>query len=312
MPDDFQDPRYIAYQGDINDNALMEQIFTKYPIKAVFHCAALLAHVKKDLPRLNRANIDGTRKVRDFCLRFGVQKLIFISSNCLWAKNFEYPVTEAEPPAPIEIYGKSKLAGEQILLSQPDQLTTIIFRCPTIMDEGRLGLLAILYEFIAEERKIPIVGNGNNRYQFIYAQDLARACELALNYKQCEIFNIGADQTQTFNQVYQYVIDHSGSHSTLLHLPRAPMLLAMRLCFWLGLSPLGPYQYKMISSSFVFDTTKIKTKLGFTPTLRNEEMLLRAYQYFIAHRQEIMQRKNVSAHNSAAKMGAIRLLKWLM
>jgi hypothetical protein len=33
--------------------------------------------------------------------------------------------------------------------------------------------------------------------------------------------------------------------------------------------PLGPYQYKMIAEDFEFDTTKIKEKLGWRPSLTN-------------------------------------------
>ena len=166
-PDSFQHPRFTAYQGDINDDSLMEKIFSVHKPEAVFHCAALLAHVKKDLKRLWHANVDGTRNVYDFALKYGVKKIVFISSNCLWAKNFDSPVTEDEEPNPVEIYGKSKLEGEKILLSQPDKITSINYRSPTNMNEGRLGLLGILFEFIDEGRKLPMVGDGSNRYQFI-------------------------------------------------------------------------------------------------------------------------------------------------
>ena len=239
-PDSFQHPHFTAYQGDINDNELMQKIFSAHKITAIFHCAALLAHVKKDLKRLWHANVNGTENVYNFALRYGIKKIVFISSNCLWAKNFDSPVTEEEPPAPVEIYGKSKLAAEHILLSQPDKINSIIFRSPTIMDEGRLGLLGILFEFIDEGRKLPMVGDGANRYQFIYAKDLAKACELALPADYSDVFNIGSDDVKSFNEVYQYVIEKSGSKSRLFHFPKLPMIWAMKICFWLGISPLGP------------------------------------------------------------------------
>ena len=90
------------------------------------------------------------------------------------------------------------------------------------------------------------------------------------------------------------------------------MILAMKICFKLGISPLGPYQYKMISSNFIFDTTKIKEKLNFKPTLSNEEMLLKSYLYYHDNRKEIETRDNVSAHKKNADMGVIKLLKWIM
>ena len=68
----------------------------------------------------------------------------------------------------------------------------------------------------------------------------------------------------------------------------------------------------MISANFVFDTTKIKKALDFKPTLSNEEMLYKSYEYYKNNRAEIESRKNVSAHRKNAQMGIIRLLKWIM
>ena len=79
----------------------------------------------------------------------------------------------------------------------------------------------------------------------------------------------------------------------------------------LRVSPLGPYHYKMIAESFVFDTTRAKSELNWAPTLTNEEMLLRAYSYYKENRKEIASRKDVSAHRKSASMGVIRVLKWL-
>lgn len=308
-PDHTERQGFVAYRGDINDDALMTKIFTENRFDGIFHLAALLAHVKKDLPKLWHANVDGTANVLRYAERYGVHHLAFTSSNCLWAKNFDKPVTEDEPPAPIEIYGRSKLEGEKILLAS-HQVKSVIFRCPTIMDEGRLGLLGILFAFIDENRRLWVVGDGNNRYQFIYAKDLANACIKAMGYDRTEVFNIGSDNVRTFNEVYQYVIDAGKSRSRIAHLPKGLTVLGMKVCFALGISPLGPYQYKMITSNFVFDTEKIKSNLGWQPTKSNEEMLLAAYEYYHHNKAEILSRTDVSAHSSIAKMGIIRLLKW--
>lgn len=303
----------ISYQDDIRNKAILDELFSTYQFDAVLHFAAMLAHEKKMLKELWTSNVDGTQNIMDACIKYNVKKIIFTSSNCLWGKNFDDPVTEEEPPEPVEIYGQSKWEGEKILLSEPDKVNSVIFRCPTIMDEGRLGLLAILYEFVDDNKKLWLVGNGENRYQFIYAKDLARACELALDYDASDVFNIGSDDVKSFNYTYQYVVDHSESTSKLGHFPAGFAKTMMKLCYHLGISPLGVYQYNMISSTFVFDTTKIKTKLGWKPTLMNEEMLLKSYEYFHKNKEEIRNRngEDVSAHNREADMGlAIRVLKF--
>jgi nucleoside-diphosphate-sugar epimerase len=187
----------------------------------------------------------------------------------------------------------------------------VIIRTPTIVDAGRLGLLAILFEFIDEGRRVWVVGGGKNRYQFIYAEDLADACVRAMSYAGRGIFNIGSDEVAPLRDVYQRVIDRAGTGARIASLPRLPTLAAMRLAHALGVSPLGPYQYRMIAEDFVFDTTKIKRELSWKPTLTNGEMLSRAFEYYRANRREIHDRTDASAHRRPARMGVIRLLKWV-
>lgn len=179
------------------------------------------------------------------------------------------------------------------------------------MDQGRLGLLTILFEFIDEGRKVWVVGGGNNRYQFVYAQDLVDACLRALKYDGTDIFNIGSNDVRTFKEVYDYVIRRAGTGAKVASLPRQLALPAMKIAYLLGLSPLGPYQYKMIAEDFIFDTSKIKQKLGWQPTMNNEEMLWKAYEYYRDNKKEIYGRRGVSAHRQAAKAGLIKLLKWM-
>lgn len=305
-------PNYISYQGDIRNFNYMKRIFSKHHFDAVFHFAAMLAHERKMIKDLWSSNVKGTQNIYSLCEKYGVKKIIFTSSNCLWGHSFDYEVPEDEVPSPIEVYGKSKVEGEKILLKPSDTVKSIIIRCPTIMDEGRLGLLAILYEFVDDNKKLWLVGNGENRYQFIYAKDLCRACELAVDYDQSTVFNIGSDHVKSFNYKYQYVVDHSDSTSKLAHFPAGFAKTMMKLCYRLNISPLGPYQYNMISSNFIFDTKKIKKELNWEPTLMDEEMLLKSYEYFHKNKQEIRKRKDeVSAHSREADMGlAIRVLKF--
>jgi nucleoside-diphosphate-sugar epimerase len=227
-----------------------------------------------------------------------------------------------DPPAPVELYGQSKLAAEKVVESFAGRLNAVTIRCPTIMDRGRLGLLAILYEFIDDGRTVWVVGDGSNRYQFIYAEDLANACVLAARYGKSNLFHIGSDNVATMRETYESVIRHAAPErlskippqhrrSKVRSLPRRATLFAMELAHKLKLSPLGPYHYKMIAESFAFDTTRIKQELGWNPTLTNEEMLLLAYEYFSENRREIERRTNASAHRKPAPMGIIRMLKWL-
>lgn len=308
VADETKHERLKNVQGDIRDAALLDSLGK---FDAIFHCAAILAHDVTDEKFLWSCNVDGTRAIADFAKRSGVRKVVFTSTNCLWAKNFGRPVREDDEPEPVEIYGKSKLAAEQVLAAYKD-FDCVTLRTPTIMDAGRLGLLAILFEFIDEGRKVWVVGSGAQKYQFIYAQDLATAHIAALDFKGSGVFNVGSDDVKTTREVYDSVIAKAGTRARVASLPKSPAIFAMKLAHALRVSPLGPYQYRMIAEDFVFDTSRIKSQLAWKPTLTNEEMLFRAYDYYRAHKADIAGRgADVSAHKRAAPMGVIRLLKWI-
>jgi nucleoside-diphosphate-sugar epimerase len=307
----YDDPALIAVRGDIRDEKLINRLFSEHSFAGVVHAAAVLAHGKVDKDDLWGSNVDGTRIVATSAARHGVPRLVFISSNCLWAENVGRPIVETDVPAPIEIYGRSKWEGEKIIQGLEAELPAVMIRTPTIIDEGRLGLLAILFEFIREGKKVWTVGGGKNVYQFVYAHDLAEACMLGLE-SGCGVYNVGSEDVPSIHDVYQYVCTTAGSTSRVAALPKAPALLAMRLASALRLSPLGPYHYRMIAEDFVFDTTKIRNELGWKPTVTNGQMLYRAYQHYAANVDEINSRTDVSAHRKATDMGpAIRFLKWL-
>ena len=315
VPDADAHASLTSVQGDIRDKALLARLFAAGRFEAVFHCAAMLAHDTVKDTDLWSSNVDGTRNLAEACRQHTVRKLVFTSTNCLWASDLGHPVREDDVPAPVELYGKSKLAAEDVL-REFTELHVVILRCPTIIDRGRLGLLAILFEFIEDGKRVWVVGDGGNRYQFVYAQDLATACIQSLAVEGSELFHVGSDDVQSLREVYEAVIAAAGPGSggrraRVAQLPKAPTLAAMKLAHHLGVSPLGPYHYRMIAENFIFDTTHIKQKLGWQPTLTNSAMMIEAFRYYQAGREEIHARTDVSAHSKAAGMGVIRLLKWI-
>lgn len=307
--DDTVHPRLRSVQGDLRDIAFVERVFEHTQIDAIFHCAAMLGHAVESKRLLWTSNVSGTRVLAERAVSHGVSSFVFISTNCLWGRPVGRPVEEGDPPDPVEIYGRSKLEAELLLSDYTDHMDVVTLRSPTIVDSGRLGLLAILFEFIADGKRVWTVGDGGNRYQFIYAPDLADACIRASGYGTSAIFNVGSDDVPTLRESYDFVISRAGTEARVSSLPRRSTTLGMRLADCLRISPLGPYHYRMISEDFVFDTSKVKAELSWKPTLNNSEMLWEAYEYYIAQREGLRARCDVSAHRQAASMGVIRLLK---
>ncbi|MGI9120733.1 MAG: NAD-dependent epimerase/dehydratase family protein [Acidimicrobiales bacterium] len=310
-PDPTAHPRLRSVRGDIRDRDLLDGLFSEHRFAAVFHCAAILAHAVADKDFLWSSNVDGTAILARVTAAHGVHRLVFVSSNCLWGERFDRAVTEQDEPRPVEIYGRSKWEAEKIFQRHHADFDSVILRSPTIIDTGRLGLLAILFDFIREGRRVWVVGAGSNRYQFVYAPDLADACVRALGATGSATYNVGSDNVKTLREVYEHVITRAGTAARVASLPKALTVAAMRAASALHVSPLGPYHWRMIAEDFMFDTSKIKADLGWSPTLTNEEMLAEAYKGYERDYEEIHRRSDVSAHRQPAKMGAIRLLKWL-
>lgn len=310
QPHDYTHPNLIPLQVDIRDQSLLRPLFNEYQVEAIFHCAAIMAHGREGHAFLWATNVGGTRNIAELARQQGVKRFIFISTNCLWTDNLHRPIREDDVPAPVEIYGKSKLEGERILEQYAGAFTLNIIRCPAIVDQGRLGLLSILFDFLDEGRRIWVVGSGQNRYQWIYGRDAADACIRLLD-AEAGVYHAGSDHPIPLRDIYQYVIDRAGSRSKIANLPKAPSLWAMKIAHRLGLSPLPAYFYKMIAEDFEFDASKLKKKTGWQPTMTNEQMLLEAYLYYRQNKAEILARNDLSAHRQPARMGIIRLLKWV-
>ena len=308
---DVEQPGYRPKTLDIRDATAFEKTVAEFKPDAIFHCAAVLAHDRQNRADLWSTNVDGTATVAQAAIQAGVKSLVFISSNCLWSTSWSRPVTEDDVPAPVEIYGRSKLAAEQHLQSLSGRLGVKIVRTPTIVAAGRLGLLSILFEFIHEGRRVWLVGDGRNRYQFVSADDLAQACLLLATSAATGIFHVGSDSVPTVREMFGGVIQRAGTKARLAQLPRRPAIAALRLLSAAGLSPLGPYHYRMIASSFEFDTTRLRNATGWRPTIGNTEILWRAYQFYVEHLDQLSNEQKGSPHRRVSGLGALRIVKWL-
>jgi nucleoside-diphosphate-sugar epimerase len=298
---------------DLRDASAVDATFQKFgPFDAVCHVAAELAHEAQDKQGLWKSNVEGTRNVAEACRRHGVKKLIFTSTNCLWGKPLNRPVVEDDAPNPVEVYGRSKLEAERVLVDYRRDIDIIVFRSPTIIAPGRIGLLGILFDFIAENRRLPVVSRKNKPYQFISADDYSAAILKALDFKGSDTFHVGSHNATSLEGSYRYVIEHAGSKSKIYHLPEFPTLPVMRICHILKISPLGPYQYNMIAEEFVFDTSHVEKTLDWHPTKTNGEILFQAYDFYVKNKARIeAEADSLPAHRRKSRMGVIRLLKWI-
>ncbi len=104
------------HEVDIRDRDGVAATFAAVRPDVVAHLAALhFIPDVDDAPELAHAvNVDGTRNVLDAARIHRPVRLLFASTAAVYA-NLSTPLSEAQLPAPIDLYGRTKLDGERLL-----------------------------------------------------------------------------------------------------------------------------------------------------------------------------------------------------
>ncbi len=300
--------------GDVLSVSDVSNLFSAMgPFEVVYHLAAAMPNKALSDEMTWKTNVQGTANLVKQAVQTGANSFVFTSSNVTYGIPAELPVTEKTTPRPLEAYGKSKLQAEHELSKYKDEIAIQIFRCPVITGVGRLGLQSILYEFISENKNIYLLGDGENIYQFVDAGDVSDALIAASRVNGFDVYAIGGDGYMPLRKLYEGVISHARSRSAIISLPKAPAVFALAILDKLNISPLGPYQYTMLSRSLYADTTKLKTRLKWKPKKTNLESFIENYRWYIHNKKsfKVMGDSAMSANRSLPKMGVFSWLKAL-
>jgi nucleoside-diphosphate-sugar epimerase len=293
-------------RGDIRDAAAVARACRG---ASVVHHNVALVPLAKDKEAFWSVNRDGTRHLLQASLDAGVRKVVNTSSSAVFGVPERNPVTEDMTPVPGEDYGRAKLAGEELCHEFVRRgLDVSIVRPRTIMGHGRLGIMQMLFEWILSGRNIPVLGKGDNIYQFVHAEDLADLCILAAARPGARIYHGGAAVFGTMRETLEGLIAHAGTGSRIRSIPMGPAVAAMRVTSALGLSPLGPYHALMYGRSMYFDISRAKRELSWSPRYGNVEMFCESYDWYRAHRNAVLEQHGASHHRSPVKQGVLDLV----
>ncbi|MEZ4376188.1 MAG: NAD-dependent epimerase/dehydratase family protein [Polyangiaceae bacterium] len=296
-------------QGDICEYSAVERAMGD--VEEVHHNVAQVP-LAKDRELFWAVNVEGTRNVLEAALRQRVRKVVLTSSSAVHGIPPQNPVTEATLPAPREAYGRAKLEAERVAQQYVERgLDVSIVRPRTVLGHGRLGIFSILFDWVHRDKPLYLLGSGNNRYQFVHADDLAAVCVAAGALPGPNLFLAGTDRFGTMRELLEGLVKHAGSRSKIRSLPFTAATLGMRVTSKLGLSPLGDYHSLMYGREMWFDISTTREKLAWQPRYSNHEMITDSYDWYIAHRDEIRARQGASHHRSPVRLGALALLERL-
>ena len=290
-------------RADIRDAAAVERACEG--VEVVHHNVALVP-LAKDKEAFFAVNEGGTKNLLDAAKKQKVRKVVSMSSSAVYGAPDRNPVDDDTPLRPGEDYGKAKLAAEELCRrAAKEGLDVTLIRPRTIMGHGRLGIMQILFEWIRQGRNIPVLGKGDNLYQFVHADDLASAALAAAARPGPATYNVGAEKFSTMRETLETLVKYAGTGSRVVSVPSAPAAFMMKVTSRLGMSPLGAYHALMYGKSMYFDLARTKRELSWAPKFSNDDMFQDSYDWYIRNRSEVMLRKDASHHRSPVRQGVL-------
>ena len=204
---------------DITDYKGLKNAFTGADY--VFHLAAearIGPAIENPVNALN-INTIGTCNVLQCAREVGAKKVLYSSTSSGYGLN-EAPNVETQPDDCLNPYSVSKIAGEKLCKMYTDLygLNTIIFRYFNVFGERapRKGQYApvtgIFLRQKAAGEPLTIVGDGEQRRDYIYVKDVANANVMAAisnpdDEAYGQVYNVGSGKNYSVNEIASFISD---------------------------------------------------------------------------------------------------------
>jgi nucleoside-diphosphate-sugar epimerase len=273
-------------RGDVRDPAAAARLSEGADV--LVHAAAALP-IQASRDAIRSVNVEGTAVSLAAALEADVGRTVLISSTAVYGIPKHHPLAEGAPLVGVGHYGASKIDAEQVAQEAGRRgLDVVVLRPKTFIGPERLGVFEILFDWIREGRRIPILGDGSNRYQLLAVEDLVDATVSAAAAPVAgETFNVGATAFGTVRSDLESLIAHAASGSRLRPVPARPAELALRALELARLSPLAEWHYRTAHRDSYVDVSKAQRLLGFAPRLSNEQALCETYDWYLANRRSL-------------------------
>jgi len=204
---------------DITDYKALKKAFTGADY--IFHCAAearIGPAIENPVNALN-INTIGTCNVLQCAREVGAKKVLYSSTSSGYGLN-EAPNIETQPDDCLNPYSVSKIAGEKLCKMYTDLygLRTIIFRYFNVFGERapRKGQYAPVTGIFLRQKEagepLTIVGDGEQRRDYIYVKDVANANVMAAisnpdDDAYGQVYNVGSGKNYSVNEIASFISD---------------------------------------------------------------------------------------------------------
>ena len=174
-------------QLDVTNHAAVRACIEKIEPEVVVHCAAYtnVDGCESNADFAYRVNAVGASNVASECLKIGAA-MVYISTDYVFDGQKGQPYYEFDEPNPINTYGKTKLAGEEIVKSILKRF--YIIRTAWLYGENGKNFVKTMLELSKAQKMINVVddqtGSPTN------ALDLAKAIKALIESEKFGIYHV--------------------------------------------------------------------------------------------------------------------------
>ena len=260
-------PEARFFPADITNEATLQSIFDEVRPEVVSHQAAQHSvAISTKNPRLDaRVNVLGLLNVLTNCTRVGTRKIIFASSAATYGTPARLPIDEEVPQRPESPYGITKMVAEHYLRfwQEANALAYTALRYGNVYGprqdpNGEAGVIAIFARRFLNHEPARIDWDGEQKKDYVYVEDVARANLLAIERGENEIFCIGTGRGASVNELYQALAKITGYQPEIVRAPKRPGDIYLTY----------------------FDCRKAEQVLGWKPGVSLEEGIEKTVEFF--------------------------------
>jgi nucleoside-diphosphate-sugar epimerase len=271
--------------GDLFSDAALIPVLSE--VSRVIHLAGVTK--ARSEAEYFHSNVETTRHLLQLCVRHAkqLQRFVYISSIAAAGPSSDgHPVTEDDPPQPMSIYGRSKLAGELACRERRGELPITIIRPPVVYGPRDQDV----YQYF-KQVKMGLrlrLGRHERKVSMIHVDDLVAGIILASEHPRAagETYFITNPQPYDWHELGQAVASAMHRKTISITIPEAiaPVLAAASE---LGAKITGKpalLNFDKVSEMrqyyWVCSGEKARQQLGFVPAFSIEDGLQNTWQWY--------------------------------
>lgn len=277
-----QNPNYVFVHGNICDKKLVIDLVSQSDIVVNF---AAESHVDRSItgPEIFiETNVKGTLNLLQASKDLGVQRYLQISTDEVYGTLGENGYfTENTPIAPNSPYSASKASADLLVRSYYEtyKMPVITTRCSNNYGPYQYPekLVPFFISQLLKGEKVPVYGDGLNVRDWLYVYDHCEAIDTVLHKgKIGEVYNIGGHNEKTNLEITKIILNEMGKDENSIQYVK---------------DRLGH------DKRYAIDNTKIRTELGWMPSLTFEDGIKQTINWYLNNQDwiESIENKKVLA-----------------